>query len=212
MYKHTSIYVYIYIYIHIFIYTLYVCIYQSLSLSLYIYIYIYFFQHNFEQQFMSRTMCSPFTANFRTKILEVRGFDSSRILVLRDGIPRPIGSFLESLSQAILVGIILVKRLGVRAIFRCLTDEGHSQNPPLQMEGFKFITTIATITTMTTITTIITMTTIATREPCLFWVCFCTKKSIGHPAKAQNLKLIKLGFHPHTKPTCQRGGSLNCRT
>ena len=35
------------------------------------------------------------------------------------------------------------------------------------------------------------------------------KKSLGHPAKAQNLKILKLGFHPHTKPTCPRGGSLN---
>ena len=49
-------------------------------------------------------------------------------------------------------------------------------------------------------------------EPCLFagWV-LLHKKSLGHPAKAQNLKSIKLGFHPQTKPTCPRGGSLNCR-
>ena len=37
------------------------------------------------------------------------------------------------------------------------------------------------------------------------------KKSLGHPAKAKNLRLRKLGFHPHTKPTCPRGGSLSCR-
>ena len=29
--------------------------------------------------------------------------------------------------------------------------------------------------------------------------------------KGPNLKIIKLGFHPRTKPTCPRGGSLNCR-
>ena len=59
-------------------------------------------------------ICSdPITANLRTKILDFREFDSSIILILRGGIPRPIGNFPESLSQAILVGIILVGRLGV---------------------------------------------------------------------------------------------------
>ena len=46
---------------------------------------------------------------------DFRGFDSSGILILRGGIPSPIGNFPESLSQAILVGVILVGRLGVRA-------------------------------------------------------------------------------------------------
>ena len=40
-------------------------------------------------------------------------FDSSRILILRGGTLSPMGDFPESLSQAILVGIILVGRLGV---------------------------------------------------------------------------------------------------
>ena len=53
------------------------------------------------------------TANLRTKILDFRGFGSSRIVILRVEIPRPIGSLPESLSQAILAGIILVGRLGV---------------------------------------------------------------------------------------------------
>ena len=53
------------------------------------------------------------TANLRSKILDFRGFDSSRVLILRGGIPRPKGVFPESLSQAILAGIILVGRLGV---------------------------------------------------------------------------------------------------
>ena len=42
------------------------------------------------------------TANLRTKILDFRGLDSSRIVNSRVGIPRPIGNFLKSLSQAIL--------------------------------------------------------------------------------------------------------------
>ena len=33
---------------------------------------------------------NPGTANLRTKILDFGGFDSSRILILRGGIPRPI--------------------------------------------------------------------------------------------------------------------------
>ena len=53
------------------------------------------------------------TANLCTKILDFRGFDSSRILNSRGGIPRPIGDFPEGLSQAILVGIMLVGKLGV---------------------------------------------------------------------------------------------------
>ena len=36
------------------------------------------------------------------------------------------------------------------------------------------------------------------------------KKSLG-PAKVRDLKIAKLGFHPHAKPTCPGGGSLNCR-
>ena len=48
------------------------------------------------------------TANLPTSIVDLRGFDSSIILIVRGGIPRPMGNFPESLSQAILVG-----RLGV---------------------------------------------------------------------------------------------------
>ena len=51
------------------------------------------------------------TANLRTKILDFRGFDSSRfILILRGGILRPIGHFPEIQSQRILAGRILVGR------------------------------------------------------------------------------------------------------
>ena len=38
------------------------------------------------------------TANLRTKILDFRGFDSSRMLTLRGGILRPTGDFPESWS------------------------------------------------------------------------------------------------------------------
>ena len=41
------------------------------------------------------------------------GFDSSRILILRGGTPRPKGNFPEILSQQILEGQFLVGRLGV---------------------------------------------------------------------------------------------------
>ena len=44
--------------------------------------------------------------------MDFRGFDSNKILSLRGGIPRPIGNFLESSSQQILAGIILVRGTG----------------------------------------------------------------------------------------------------
>ena len=50
--------------------------------------------------------------------MDFRGFDSSIILSLMGGIPRPMGNFPESLSQAILVGIILVGRLGIISVLR----------------------------------------------------------------------------------------------
>ena len=53
------------------------------------------------------------TANPRSKNLDCRGFYSSIFLIVRGGIPRPIGNSLESLSQQLLVGIISVGRLGV---------------------------------------------------------------------------------------------------
>ena len=55
------------------------------------------------------------TANLRTKILDFGGFDSSRILIIWGGILMSIGNSLEFLSQGILVGIILVGRLGGNA-------------------------------------------------------------------------------------------------
>ena len=69
---------------------------------IYIYIYIYVYIYT----------CRA-TANLRTQILDFRGFDSTGVLILRGGIPVSIGNCLESLSQAILLGIILVGSLGV---------------------------------------------------------------------------------------------------
>ena len=65
-------------------------------------------------------LCVYVTANLPTSIMDFRGFDSSIILVLRGGIPRPIGDFPESLSQAILLGVMLVGRLGVFGLFGLL--------------------------------------------------------------------------------------------
>ena len=45
--------------------------------------------------------------------VDFKGFDSSIILILSGGILMSTGDFPESLSQAILVGIMLVGRLGV---------------------------------------------------------------------------------------------------
>ena len=53
------------------------------------------------------------TANLRTKIMDFRGFDSNIILILRGGILISKGDFPESLSQEILVGVMLVGRSGV---------------------------------------------------------------------------------------------------
>ena len=58
--------------------------------------------------------CLSRTANLPTNNLNFRGLDSSTILNLRGGMPRPIGNFPESLTQAILVDVMLVVgRLGV---------------------------------------------------------------------------------------------------
>ena len=54
------------------------------------------------------------TPNLPTNIVVFKGSDSS-ILTSRDEISRPIGNFSESLNQAMLVGVMLVGRLGVLA-------------------------------------------------------------------------------------------------
>ena len=53
------------------------------------------------------------TPNLPTNIVDFRGFDSSTILNLRGGILMSIGDFPESLSQAMLVGVMFVEGLGV---------------------------------------------------------------------------------------------------
>ena len=58
------------------------------------------------------TMKSP-TPNLPTDMVGFKGFDSSIILIERGGILRFIGDFLESLTQAMLVGTMLVGRLCV---------------------------------------------------------------------------------------------------
>ena len=51
-------------------------------------------------------------ANLPTKILDFRGFDSSIVLILRGGTLMSIGSSSEVLSQRVLAGIVLARRLG----------------------------------------------------------------------------------------------------
>ena len=58
--------------------------------------------------------------------MDFRGFDSSIILILRVGIPTSIGDFPESLSQAILVGIInIIREVGRRQTSVCSTWDRH---------------------------------------------------------------------------------------
>ena len=65
---------------------------------------------------MGWSLCVRFvtdTGNLPTNIMDFRGADSSRILILRGGILTSRGNFPERLSQAILVMRFLVGRLGV---------------------------------------------------------------------------------------------------
>ena len=60
--------------------------------------------------------CKCSTPNLHTDIMDIRGLDSNISLIIRGGIVMSIGDFPESLSQAILVGIMLVRRLAVTLI------------------------------------------------------------------------------------------------
>ena len=71
------------------------------------------------------------TANLPTNIVDFRGFDSSIILSLRGGIPNLIGDFPDCLSQAMLVGIMLVARLGVHMRNACHRTDQRAQGPLL---------------------------------------------------------------------------------
>ena len=53
------------------------------------------------------------TPNLPTNIVDFKGLDSSAIFISKGGILMSIGNLPESLSQAMLVGIMLVGRLGV---------------------------------------------------------------------------------------------------
>ena len=55
------------------------------------------------------------TANLRTKILDFGGFDSSIIFIIRGGIMVSVGKVSAIWSREILVGLILVWRLGVQS-------------------------------------------------------------------------------------------------
>ena len=61
-----------------------------------------------------------YSANLPTNIVGFGGLDSSIILIQRGGILRSIGDFPESLRQAMLVGTMLVGRLGVYACVICV--------------------------------------------------------------------------------------------
>ena len=119
MYVHVYVCVYIYIYIYM---CIYIYIYTHVCMCIYIYICImlvlprvslpggiFVSQTPGEAPWHSLTADTPdVTANLRSKILDVRGFDSSIILSLRGGTLMFTGNFPEGSSQAILAGIILV--------------------------------------------------------------------------------------------------------
>ena len=110
---------------------MYVCIYAyTNAMYVYIYIYIYIYTHGFVEIVRGplrrgplnkttshhsivadRAMICMSTPNLPTNIVDLRGFDSSIILILKGGIPRPIG--ISSLTQAMLVGTMLVGGLDV---------------------------------------------------------------------------------------------------
>ena len=126
IYTHTCIYISISLSLYIYIHT-YIRTYVRTYVYIYIYIYIYYtviitslilcidgrdpshgrFQActgrvRLQDSSIQRTPSAAITANLRAKILDFRGFDSSRILSSRGGILMSIGNFREMSSQAIL--------------------------------------------------------------------------------------------------------------
>ena len=75
--------VYIYIFIHTYIY-IYIYTHTYTCICIY-YVYIYI------RTFAAAPASWALAASLRTKILDFQRFDSSRILILRDGILRPTG-------------------------------------------------------------------------------------------------------------------------
>ena len=137
IYIYTHIHIHIHIYIYIYTYTyVYIYIYREREIHNYTYIYIllivcFILLPATEESAASTpkavVQCKTIevactgqedlprvaTANLRTNIMDLGGFESSKILILRGAILMSVGDFPESLSQAILVGIMLVGRLGV---------------------------------------------------------------------------------------------------
>ena len=62
--------------------------------------------------------------------MDFRGFDSSIILIIRGGILRPIGDAPESLTQAMLVGEILVGRMGAGKLLELAWEVESSRKLP----------------------------------------------------------------------------------
>ena len=106
-----------------------VCIYVCVYICIYIYIYIYICSYEGpaglravrrqrRRGHLAAGALKGATPTSPTNIVGFRGFDSSIILIYRGGIPRPIGDSPESLRPAMLVGTMLVGRLGVIRIMR----------------------------------------------------------------------------------------------
>ena len=111
-----------------------------MEIYIYIYIYVYTYTHICVSSALSNL--AFVAANLGTKIMDFRGFDSSVILILRGGIPRSIASFPEGLSQAILVGMMLVGRLGEAAerLLRAGDTGICEKSTPLEKKTFGCIT------------------------------------------------------------------------
>ena len=65
-------------------------------------------------------------ANLLTKIMDFRGFDSSRVLVLWGGVLMSMGNSPEMLSRRLLVGKVLVGRLALACGHWPLREGGHA--------------------------------------------------------------------------------------
>ena len=101
----------------------------SLSLSIYIYIHIIVIvictqiarhaSRGREDKGTHGPLSFTRSPNLPTNTVGFRGFDSSIMLSRRGGIPRPIGNFPESLSQAMLVGCNVSRGIGRMSPFMC---------------------------------------------------------------------------------------------
>ena len=136
------IYIYIYTYIHIHTHLLLFCLLFFFSFC-FVFFFVYFLIHIwhilYTHTYVDDAHARPrqqegrehggalqvvlviIMPNLPTNIVDFRRFDSSIILSLMGGIPRSIGDFPESLSQAILVGTMLVGRLCVLPLLSSLS-------------------------------------------------------------------------------------------